>query len=37
MATQCIEQTIEDPFGRAQKVAVNLHDRPLPGCMRGGI
>jgi len=29
MATQCIEQTIEDPFGRAQKVAVNLHESPL--------
>lgn len=29
MATQFIEQIIEDPFGRAQKVAVNLHESPL--------
>ena len=29
MATQFVEQIIEDPYGRAQKVAVNLHESPL--------
>ena len=29
MATQFVEQIIEDPFGRAQKVAVNLSESPL--------
>lgn len=29
MAVQFVEQIIEDPFGRAQRVAVNLHESPL--------
>ncbi|WP_313809307.1 DUF6456 domain-containing protein [Sphingobium sp.] len=29
MAAQFIEQIIEDPFGQAQKVAVNLSESPL--------
>src|SRR5215471_4146104 len=29
MATQFVEQIIEDPFGQAQKVTVNLAESPL--------
>src|SRR3546814_20980752 len=29
MATQYVERIMEYPFGRAQKVAVNLHESPL--------
>jgi hypothetical protein len=29
MATQFVEQIIEDPFGQAQRVAINLSESPL--------
>jgi len=36
MAMQFVEQIIEDPFGRAQKVAVNLHESPLAWLLARG-